>query len=540
MQSHTTTSHQTTSKLLEGHLPCPLCRSTDAYSLYDDGHGYCFSCLEVHPYSNNHKKRDLDLSFTYEYLPWRGVTRDTMAFFDVKTKISEEGEPVALGYRFPNGSYKIRNLAEKEFYTEGKISDAGLFGRDKFSAGGSKWVIITEGELDALSYWQVLCGSYAGCVVSVQSSSSAGRDCAHDRAFLNAFDEIILAFDGDEPGRRACEEVARLFDFNKVKQIKFTKRKDANEHLVAGEVEELKKLFWNAKKYQPEQIVTSIDDFKVILAEKQSDGWPYPFPQLNDMTYGIRRGESVLFTAQEGVGKTELMHAIEYKLLKEFLDVNIGAVYLEEPKRRHLQSLAGIHLGCAAHLPDTTCTDDQVVRALEEVLHSDLRDERLYLYSHFGSDDPDSLLDIIRFMVSVRSCSVIILDHITMCVSGLAGEDERKALDYLSTRLEMMVKELNFALILVSHVNDDGRTRGSRYISKVADIRVDATRDLVHPDAVVRNTVKLVVSKNRFSGRTGPAGEYEYLPELQRYRIPERWDDNGPTGIHSQAEQLAV
>ena len=24
--------------------PCPECESSDAYTLYDDGHGYCFSC----------------------------------------------------------------------------------------------------------------------------------------------------------------------------------------------------------------------------------------------------------------------------------------------------------------------------------------------------------------------------------------------------------------------------------------------------------------------------------------------------------------
>jgi hypothetical protein len=106
--------------------------------------------------------------FTYEYLPWRGVSKETMAFYDCKTKINAEGEPVALGFRYPNGSYKIRNIAEKDFYTEGKISEAGLFGRDKFSSGGSKAVVITEGELDALSYWQIL----RTPVVSVQSSSS--------------------------------------------------------------------------------------------------------------------------------------------------------------------------------------------------------------------------------------------------------------------------------------------------------------------------------------------------------------------------------
>jgi twinkle protein len=104
-----------------------------------------------------------------------------------------------------------------------------------------------------------------------------------------------------------------------------------------------------------------------------------------------------------------------------------------------------------------------------------------------------------------------------MAVSGLAGEDERRALDHLSTRLEKMVKELDFSLIIVSHVNDFGQTRGSRYISKIADIRIDATRDIVNPDSGIRNTTKLFVSKNRFCGRTGPAGTLIFDPTTYTY-----------------------
>ena len=76
----------------------------------------------------------------------------------------------------------------------------------------------------------------------------------------------------------------------------------------------------------------------------------------------------------------------------------------------------------------------------------------------------------------------------------------------------MMVKELDCALIVVSHVNDDGLTRGSRNISKIADIRIDLKRDLTTSDPVVRRTTHLTVSKNRFCGRTGPAGELLFDP----------------------------
>lgn len=429
-----------------------------------------------------------------------------MQFYDVKTKIDPDGKPTSIGFQYPNGAYKVRQFERKGFHTvnNGTLAPSGLFGRDKFSAGSHKYVIITEGELDALSLFQV---TNVPCV-SVGSSSSAFRDCSHERSWLHAFERIYLAFDGDAPGREALHRVAKLFDFNKVFDVKFTSRKDANEYLKVGEESELRNIWLNSKKYLPEAITSSFSDFETILKEKHKESISYPFPTLTAMTYGLRTGESVLITALEGVGKTEVMHSIEYHLLKETNDA-IGAIFLEEPKRRHLQALAGIHMRKPAHLPDSGVTDDVALAELKKIVRVD---DRLHLYSHFGSDDPEVLLDTIRFLVTARQCRWILLDHITMVVSGLGGDDERRALDYLSTRLEMMVKELDFGLILVSHVNDYGETRGSRYIGKIADIRIDLTRDLKSEDFITRCTTNIMVSKNRFCGRTGPAGSLLFNP----------------------------
>ena len=449
-------------------------------------------------------------TYTYEYIPLRGIDKDVLIKYNVKTKINPEGKPIAIGFQYPNGSTKVRSLEHKEFHwAEGIPHVDGLFGRERFSAGEHKYITITEGELDALSLYQAV----RSPVVSVQSSGSAVRDCAADRAYLNSFERVYLAFDGDAPGREAANKVANLFDPNKVYQLRFDKYKDANEFLQHGAEAALRNIWHNAKRYQPDNVISHQDEFDKILAEDLQLGVPYPFPALNEMTYGIRTSESVLITAQEGVGKTELMHAIEYQLLKETTDA-VAAIFLEEPKRRHLQALAGLELRKPVHLPDCGCSVDQMAAALRQVVG---RDERLHVYSHFGSDDPDSLLDTIRFLVAARNCRYVLLDHITMAVSGLAGEDERRALDYFSTRLEMMVKELDFALIMVSHVNDDGKTRGSRYISKVADIRIDVTRDLGNPDPVARNTTTISVSKNRFSGKTGEACKLLFNPETYTY-----------------------
>lgn len=445
-------------------------------------------------------------SFSYEYLPWRGVAADSFRFFGCKTKVDGTGKPIELGLRYPNESYKVRVLDKKSFYTRGEISKAGLFGRDKFTAGSNTTLIITEGELDAISTWQVV----RTPVVSVHSASSAGTDVGVDRSWCNSFSKIVLAFDGDEAGREAASKVASLFDYNKIYSVSFPggQRKDANDYVRSGEGDELASLIKNAKRYNPEWIVSDLSSFKKIIHEKPQEGVPYPFPTLNYMTYGIRPQESVLITAQEGVGKTEVMHSILHNLLRETDDA-VGAIFLEEPKQRLLQALAGISLKRPVHLPDSGVSAAETYAALQDIVGVD---DRLHLYSHFGSDDPDTILDTIRFLVAGRGCRFILLDHLTMVVSGLGGKDERTALDYLSTRLEMMVKELNFSLIVVSHVNDDGLTRGSRNISKIADIRIDLTRDIRAIDPVIRSTIYVMVSKNRFCGRTGPAGELMFDP----------------------------
>jgi hypothetical protein len=99
-----------------------------------------------------------------------------------------------------------------------------------------------------------------------------------------------------------------------------------------------------------------------------------------------------------------------------------------------------------------------------------------------------------------------------MVVSGLSEKDERREFDRFATKLEMMVKELNYGLIIVSHVNDVGQTRGSKYISKIADIRIDCRRDLEHESEVERRTIRLSVSKNRPAWETGAAGAYVFNP----------------------------
>lgn len=513
----------TTSKIVALHQPCPssTCGSSDAYCEYEDGHGYCFSCSTYFP-SDKELEPFVNTDYTYEYLTHRGIYKESFAHYGVKTKVNAEGKPIADGFPYPNGAVKVRLLDKKDYYWEqnGKeASKAGLFGKDKFSSGGHKYVTITEGEYDAISLYQVL----RSPVVSVQSAVSAHRDCVVDRDFLNGFERIYIAFDADDPGREAAAAVAKLFDYNRVFFVKFTKRKDANEYVQNNDSEELRQIWWNSTTYRPDNIISTLAEFKTALSTSPGKGWElYPSNTLNEMTYGIRTSETVLITARTGVGKTELMHAIEYAALTE-TDENVGAIYLEEPKGNHLKALAGIHLGCPVHLPDCGVSESEISAAIDTVVG---RDDRLHLYSHFGSDDPRILEDTIRFLVSARGCRLVILDHLTMVVAGRKEDDERRALDYISTRLTTMTQELDFALILASHVNANMAARGSMLIEGNAHIHIQLDRDPKDPDPLVRKTTNFFINKNRPISRTGPAGSLIFDVDKRRYHDPA--NDNFP------------
>ena len=505
----------TKSKIVDLHIPCPSCSSSDAFCTYDDGHGYCFSCEYFKP------KKDLNLNdFTYEYLGWRGVTKETFRFFDCNTKVSSDGRPVAIGFKYPTGATKIRRLDSKEFYSEGVVKP-GLFGVDKFASGSHKSVTITEGELDACSLYQVL----RTPVVSVQGASSAVRDCSADFNFLSGFERIYLAFDNDAAGRAATASVAKLFEHGKVYHVRFTNRKDANEYLQLGEQGDLLNIWHNAKPYVPDNIIFSFDDFSKALSKPHKEGVPYPFPTLNKMTYGLRTGEVVLLKAPEKVGKTSLMHAFLQNILRR-TDDNVAAIFLEEPKHRLLQSLAGLEIGRPVHLPTSNCTEGEILDAVKQLVR---KDERLHIYDNFGATDPDVFLDLVRFLVAGRLCKYVLFDHISIGCSVGHQTDERRVIEYLANRLEMLVKELDFSLIMVSHVNDFGQTRGSHYLTKVADITIDAARDTTTVDAEARRTIQLSVPFNRFCANTGPAGTVVFDPDTYRLTEREPANDNGRT-----------
>ena len=447
----------------------------------------------------------------FGYIPHRGLSKKTLEFYDIRTK-TVKGEPYSWGFVYANGSVKAKKVepGKNRYKWIGSPNEAGLYGKQLFQPGSKDTIIITEGEHDAPTFYEVLGGSVAA--VSVQSSSTALRDISLDRDYVNSFSRIVLAFDNDEAGQSALKKImaSGLFDFNKLYYIPFSKYKDANAYLQNGEIASLLLDYKAAKKYTPDNIISTFDEIKKALEQAQEDEiGTFPTETLNNMAYGLFRGQVIVVKGMEGIGKTEIFRMMEYHLLKT-TECKLGIIHMEEDKSTTIKGLATYELGVPCNLPDTGISEEGVLEGYAAAVGG--REDRVFIYTMFGGDDPDDVLDSIRFLVSSGGVDVVFLDHITMLVTGVEEGDERRKLDYMSTKLKKMTKELGFCLVMISHVNDDGQTRGSRNITKIADLVIHLDRDKLSDDEIEKNSLFPTMEKNRKTGRTGKAGQLYFNP----------------------------
>lgn len=436
-----------------------------------------------------------------DIVAFRGISKKTAQFYNIHTKFVD-GEEYERAFNYGK-AWKVKNVANKRKQRcEGDFRAAGLYGQNLFDPGSLPSVTIFEGEEDAAAGYEMLRGRSA-CVSLKSGAGSAFRDLSRPDIYdyLNSFERIYICFDNDEPGQAAVKSIQGLFDFRKVYHVKITKYKDANDYLQEGEADAFEATWKSAKRFVPDNIISSFDDIRKTLEESKDDQiGTYPFEGLNEKLYGVFAGDVVVIKAMEGVGKTEFFRAFEHHLLKT-TEHPIGIIHLEEDNATTIKAIAGYELGVPAVLPDCGLSREDILDGYRKAVRDD--EGRIHIHSSFDIEDEGSFLGNIRFLVSAAGCRFIFLDHISWLATGGEDEDERKKLDRISQKLKLLAKELKFALIMISHVNDNGQTRGSRNISKVANVVISLDRDV----NAGSNTTKFLVEKARLGGRTGPAGQ---------------------------------
>ena len=515
---------------------CPKCGATSANVEHEDGHSFCFSCKtrfgedtqteKVVPMSNETALRTSGL---LSDIPDRKISKDTAKKYN--TQVKKTGTVVThhiYKYFDEDGNHianKVREVQGKRFWSEGNMGRAGLFGQNIFNQSG-KYITVCEGEIDAMSAYELMGSKWP--VVSIKNgAASALENCKQSFNYLNKFDNVVLCFDNDAPGRESAQRVAQLFEPNKCRII-YLEMKDANEYLKTGQREKFTQAWWNAKTYTPAGIINLGDLGDSLYEEDYCETCPYPWSKLNEKTYGIRTGELVCFTSGAGMGKSSVIRELMHHIMMNTND-NIGVLCMEENIKNTAFNLMSVEANARLYIKEIRkqFTDEQ----LKEWQDKTIGTNRFYAFDHFGSVSNDEILDRVRYMAKALDSKWIFLDHLSILVSGNEEfGDERKSIDVLMTKLRSLVEETGIALLLVSHLrrpagdrgHEDGREvslshlRGSASIAHLSDSVIALERNQQAEDERESNTTTVRVLKNRYTGDTGIACRLYYDRETGR------------------------
>lgn len=504
---------------------CDDCGSSDAKAYYDDGHTHCYSCkITTQPVRQGIKVTEIpkpDKTFRQKILKGaptslnhRRILKETCARYGYWTTTYKSEKLELACYRKNNRivAQKCRT-PDKRFSILGDGKDLPLFGSHLYGGGGSK-LIITEGEIDCLTVAQML---RKIAVVSLPQGAAGGAKAIRNNYdFVTSYDEVILMLDMDEPGQNAAIEIAEMLPVGMAK-IAYLPCKDPNDCLMKGREQDIVSAVFQAKPFRPDGIVSAADIRDDVMAEDVTSDTTYPYSRLNEVTKGLRKGELVTITAGSGIGKSTLVREIAYHLHTN--DRRLGMIMLEESTKRTMRGLIGIHLNKNITVDLKAATAEEIERGFDDLV---TEDRPIYLYDHFGSSDVDLIVQRIHFMSKALKVEYIILDHISILISGLASNDERKLIDMAMTKLRTAVQELDIGLIVVSHLrrpsdsdkgHEDGakvrlgQLRGSHAIAQLSDICIGLQVDAEDSDGDHR---QINVLKNRFTGEVGAAGLVHY------------------------------
>jgi len=394
-----------------------------------------------------------------------------------------------------------------------------LFGQSICRKGG-KYITLCEGELDALASYQMQGSKWP--VVSIRNgAASAVNDVEKSFEFLMSYENIVICFDNDKPGRKAAKRVAELLA-PKAKVMNM-KLKDANEYLIENKIDEFTNLWWAAERYTPDGIVAGTELWNLLKEGPAKTAVEYPYQGLNRFTFGIRMGELITVCAGTGIGKSSFLREVIQHIYNNTED-NIGMMFMEESVRTTAEAMMSLKLGRQLHLPlkkgESECSEEEYLQAYKDTVGSG----RYFFFDHFGSNSIDNILARIRYLAKAVKCKYIILDHISIIVSSQEHTfDERRTIDECMTKLRTVVQELDICLITVSHLrrlssgsHEEGSTvslsdlRGSASIAQLGDIVIGLERNGQAEDENERNTTYARIIKNRFSGMTGLCAKLFY------------------------------
>lgn len=329
-----------------------------------------------------------------------------------KYRVGEQGETIIFPFLLPSGELamaKARKCGKDENPkpTAGNC-EAILFGWHTVP-GDAREIIITEGEIDALSW-----SAYGHNAMSVPYGGGKGEKqkwIENDFERMERFERIYISTDMDGPGDEAAEEIASRLGRHRCYRV-ILPFKDANDCLVDGiPKEQMDQALVRAVNLDPEGLKGPMDYADRVKAlfwpePGKRTGYTTPYGKLGDkLTF--RPGELTLWTGATGSGKSQIISDCCPHWVLEGSRICIASFEMHPAQTlRRMVKQAG-----------------DVDRPTEAFLNNILEylDNGLLLYERVGKSGVAPLLEIFDYARAKYGCDQFVIDSLMRL--GIAADD---------------------------------------------------------------------------------------------------------------------
>lgn len=378
--------------------------------------------------------RALNVTEGMEWMPQTGKPENTVQFNYYRGE-----ELVNVKYRTGRKEFKL-------------VSGAELLPYNINAIGGTTECVITEGEMDALSF--VECGRLD--VVSVPNGANANLEYLDDylEQYFDDKEVIYIAVDTDTKGVVLRDELMRRFGAERCRVVEYGEGcKDANEHLIKYGKASLLKCLADAPETKIDGVFT-ITDFEGSLDALFERGWQQGVtighPNF-DALCSFETKRLCIVTGIPGSGKSEFIDEIA-----ERLNVRYGwrfAYFSPEnaPLAYHASKLIEKFTGRRFSKSSLSNVEYKKVK---EHLESDF-----FFISPTDSFKVDNILEKAKALVRRKGIKALVIDPYNRLESEQGTRSETQYISELLDKLTNFAQRNDLLVILMAHPTKQPRNK---------------------------------------------------------------------------------
>lgn len=357
----------------------------------------------------------------YSYLAKRQISPQTADHLDIRQ--DAEGNLVFNYYDLNDTlvmvkyrpSRKISHGENKNWTQPGADTTPLLFNMNRINP--SQPLLITSGELDAAAAIEA---GYAN-TVSIPLGDGNEHWISECWDFLEQFDEIIIAHDNDESGRKFAKSITpRLGDWRcKIVQIPESFEtssgtkvavKDLNEALCRFGREKVLEMIVNAKQSEVPEVIdyADIEDFDISQVEGITTG----LHSLDCITKKLCFGTTAVVTGSAGAGKSSIISQIVGQTLEQGYNAFVYSGELENPM---LKNWIDFVLAGQRNLDRKESATGPYYKVQPSAIQKmkEYYRGRLWIYRDDFTQAASKMLSVMESMVRRNNTKVVVIDNMT-------------------------------------------------------------------------------------------------------------------------------